>query len=251
MNKKWLATIGLISVVGIFALTGCETGSVSTGEIATLKVSNQQEGIWVTGQGEVSATPDIALLSLGIEAEDESVAVARDLATAAMNDVMDALTSEGIAEKDIQTQYYSIQQVSTWDRETEKEIITGYRVTNTVTVTVRDIDNVGTVIDSVVDAGGNLTRVNNISFSIDDPTSYYNEARKEAMDNAKAIAEQLADLSGVSLGDVTYVSESSYYTPVATRAGGIAYDEAASYATKINPGELDISISIQVGYDIK
>jgi uncharacterized protein len=251
MNKKWLVVVGLVSVMAVFGLTACDTGSISTGEIASLKISNQQDGIWVTGQGEVSAAPDIAILSLGIEAEDESVAKARDLASVAMNEVMDALLAAGIVEKDIQTQYFSIQQTTRWDGDKQENIVTGYSVTNTVTVTIRNIDNVGTVIDSVADAGGDLTRVNNISFSIDEPAAYYEEARKEAMENAKDIAEQLAELSGVSLGNVNYISESSYYAPVATRAGGLAYDEAAGYSTKINPGELDISISIQVSYDIK
>jgi uncharacterized protein YggE len=253
MKKKWfLLIIGLVSVLLVFGLTGCEQGGVAAGEISNFNVSSQQNGIWVTGQGEVSAEPDIAVLRLGIEAEDESVAEARNRASAAMNDVMDALSSNDIADKDIQTQYFSIQQVSEWDRETEKTVVTGYRVTNTVVVTVRNIDNVGTVIDSVTDAGGDLTRIDSIDFSIDDPVDYYEEARKEAMADAKDKAEQLAKLGNVGLGAVTYISESSYYAPVVrSSVGGISYEESASYSTSISPGELDISITLQVAYAIK
>jgi len=252
MKKKWfLVIIGMATILTLFGLTGCEQGSTASGEVSNINLSNQQNGIWVTGQGEVSAVPDIAVISLGIESEDDSVATARDRAAAAMNDVMDTLSSNGIADKDIQTQYFNIQQVRTWDRETEREVVTGYRVTNTVTVTVRDMEKVGTIIDAVTDAGGDLTRINGINFSIDDPEEYYDEARKEAMADARKKAEELAKLANVGLGAATYISENLYYAPV-TRSGiAMGYDEAASYSTSISPGELDISLTIQVAYTIK
>ena len=253
MKKKWfLLIIGLAAILMIFGLTGCEQGSTASGEISNINLNSQQNGIWVTGQGEVSVKPDIAVISLGIESEDDSVATARDRAAAAMNDVMATLSSNGIAEKDIQTQYFNIQQVRTWDRETEKEIVTGYRVTNTVTVTIRDIEKVGTIVDAVTDAGGDLTRINGINFSIDEPDEYYEEARAEAMTDAKNKAEQLAKLANVDLGNATFISENSYYPPVAVKSGmAMGYDEAASYTTSISPGELDISLSIQIAYAIK
>lgn len=252
MKKKWFPIIiGLAVIVIIFGLTGCEQASTASGEASNINLSSQQTGIWVTGQGEISVKPDIAIISLGIESEDDSVATARDRAASAMNDVMDTLSSNGIADKDVQTQYFNIQQVRTWDRETEKEIVTGYRVTNTVTVTIRNIEMVGTIIDAVTDAGGDLTRINGINFSIDEPDEYYEEARKEAMTDAKNKAEQLANLANVNLGNVTFISENSYYAPVTKSAMAVGYDEAASYTTSISPGELDISMSIQVAYAIK
>lgn len=252
MKKKWsIVIIGLVTILMILGFTGCEQGSTASGEVSNINLSSQQNGIWVTGQGEVSVKPDIAILRLGIEYEDDSVAIARDRAAAAMNDVMDTLSSNGIADKDIQTQYFNIQQVRTWDRETEKEIVTGYRVTNTVTVTIKAIEKVGTIIDTVADAGGDLTRINGISFSIDDPDEYYEEARKEAMTDAKNKAEQLAKLANVDLGNATYVSENLYYAPVTKSAMAVGYDEGASYSTSISPGELDISLSIQIAYAIK
>lgn len=251
MNKKWVVAIGLISVLAIFGLTGCEQGTVSTGEIGTIKVTSQQEGIWVNGQGEVSVTPDIATINLGIEAEGVTVAEARDKAAEAMDAVMAALTANGIADKDIQTTYFAINEVYSWDKDTERSGVTGYRVSNTVTVTVRNIENVGVVIDEVVAAGGDFTRVNNIGFSVDDPSAYYEQAREIAMADARAKAEQIAKLSDLELGSVTYVSESSYYVPVIQRASGAMYDTAESVPTSISAGELDISISLQVTFDIK
>ncbi|HEY93965.1 MAG TPA: SIMPL domain-containing protein [Dehalococcoidia bacterium] len=252
MKKKWfLLVIGLAAILILFGLTGCEQASTASGDVSNFNFSSQQNGIWVTGQGEVSVEPDIAVLSLGIESEGKSVAAARDRAAAAMNDVMDTLSSNGVADKDIQTQYFNIQQVRRWDRETEEEVVTGYRVTNTVTVTIRDIEKVGTIIDAVTDAGGDLTRINGINFSIDDPDEYYEEARKEAVADAKKKAEQLAKLANVSLGAATYISEGMFYAPVARAEMAVGYDEGASYSTSISPGELDISLSIQIAYAIK
>jgi uncharacterized protein YggE len=119
-----------------------------------------------------------------------------------------------------------------------------------VTAKIRDIDNSGDIIDAVVAAGGDFTRIDSINFSIDDPTAYYDDAREIAMKNAKDKAEQLAGYAGVTLGKATYVSENTYYAPTSSR---VAYDmvEEAEAGTTISPGELDISVNIQVAYAIK
>ncbi|MFC1901106.1 SIMPL domain-containing protein [Chloroflexota bacterium] len=252
MKKKWFFLIAaIIPILAVTVLTGCGQTTADLGEITQLSVSSQQQGIWVSGQGEVSAVPDIATLRLGIEAEEAGVAEAQSKATEAMNDVLDALKSNGIADKDIQVQQFSIRRVTRWDRDKEEEVVTGYRVTHIVTAKIRDIDKAGTIIDEVAEAGGNLTRIDSINFSIDDPTDYYEEAREEAVKDAEAKAKQLASLAGVSLGKATYISESSYSQPVYSRA---VYDiavEEAEAGTSISPGELDINISIQVAYSIR
>jgi uncharacterized protein YggE len=79
-----------------------------------------------------------------------------------------------------------------------------------LTVKVREIEKAGEVIDAVVAAGGDLTRVNNVSFDIEDKTPYYEQARTIAMNYAKAKAQQLADDAGVTLGKISYITESSY-----------------------------------------
>src|SRR4030042_363704 len=169
-------------------------------------------------------------------------------AAGAMDAVMAALAASGIAEKDIQTQYFSIEQVTSWDKDTGEEIVTGYRVTNMVTAKIRDIDEVGATIDAVAAAGGDLTRISNIAFSVDDPSAYYEEAREEAMDDAIAKAEQLAELAGVELGEPTYISEWISY-PVSSRE--IYYGGEVSAPMPISPGELELTISVQVAYAIE
>jgi uncharacterized protein YggE len=251
MKKKWFFVIAaIIPILAVTMLTGCGATAADLGEITQLSVSSQQQGIWVSGQGEVSAAPDIATIRLGIEAEAESVSDAQAQATGAMNNVLDTLKSNGIADKDIQVQQFSINKVTKWDRIEEEEEVTGYRVTHMVTVKIRDIDKAGDIIDDVAEAGGDLTRIDSINFSIEDPTDYYEEARKEAVEDAEAKAKQLASLAGVSLGKSTYISESSYYSPYTSRASYDMVEEAVG-GTTISPGELDISTTVQIAYSIR
>lgn len=253
MNKKWLMAVGLLLVVFVVGLMGCDSGANTVGDIGNLNISSQQEGIWVSGEGKVTAVPDIAVLRLGIEAQAENVAEAKSQADEAMQKIEKALDDNGIDEKDIQTQYYSIRKVTKWDREKEEEVVTGYVVTNTVTVKVRDIDKTADVIDAVTEAGGDYTRINNISFDIDDPTEYYDKAREEAMEQAKEKAEQLADLAGVTLGNPTYISEGSSYSTV--KRSYVDYDEAVAIpeeaGASISPGEMELTLNVQVTYAIK
>jgi len=243
VRVKSLSTIGFVLVLVLAGLVGCTSGTGST-----IYTSNQQEGIWVTGTGKVAADPDITNLSLGIDAQEASVAEAQSKAATAMDKVMTALKQGGVADKDIQTQYFSIQQVTRWDRETEEEVVIGYRVTNMVTAKIREIAKTGSIIDAVAEAGGDFTRIDNISFSIDDPSEYRKEARDKAMADAKAKAERLANLGGVTLGKPTYISESISY-PIYPPSVGVA-EAAPAPVTPISPGEMKISLDIQVVYAI-
>lgn len=252
MKKAWLLVISLALVLGVFGLVGCSPGSTVLGEIKALNLSSQQEGIWVSGEGEVAVTPDIATLRLGVVAQAASVAEAQPQAAEAMDKVMAALSDQGVAEKDIQTQHFSINQVTEWDRVKEQEIVVGYRVTNMVTAKIRNIDETGSIIDAVAAAGGDLTRINSLDFSVDDPSVYYEKVRQEAMADAKAKAEQLAELAGVTLGKPTYLSEGAPITPVSR--GGVYYVEGAPIpapaAPPISPGEMKITLTVQVIYAI-
>jgi len=250
MKKFGLLVAGVASVLAVVVLAGCVPADANGSEVQEINLSSQQEGIWVTGQGKVTVVPDIANLRLGIEAEGDSVTVARDRAAEAMGSVMTSLTDNGVADNDIKTQYFTIHRITQWDREKEQEVVTGYRVINMVTAKIRDIDNIGTIIDAVVDAGGDLTRVEGIDFTVDDPSAYYDEAREEAMAEARDKAEQLAELAGVTLGSATYISEGSQI-PVVTR-GGYAMDveEEMEVETPVSPGEMEISLTVQVIYAI-
>ncbi len=256
MKKKiWMVIAGLALVLAVVGVTGCSSqGTVGlTGEGGTFRlVSSQQEGIWVNGTGKVMAVPDVAIVRVGVEAQQPSVAEAQDQAAVAMDKVRQALEAQGVAEKDIQTQYFNIQKVSRWDNEKNVETITGYRVTNTVTAKIRDVAAAGAVIDAVAAAGGDQTRIDGISFTVDDPQPYYEEARVQAMQYAAEKAQQLADVAGVKLGGPTYISESSYMpTPnYVSRDMVMEAAPAAGVPTSISPGEMEITTNVQVAYAI-
>jgi len=249
MTRNLLVGVGVvvISLALVLSLVGFSACTAGPTTIGTVDLNTQQEGIWVNGQGEVTVTPDLATLWLGVEAQADTVTEAQSQAVEAMDNVMTALTDNGVDEGDIQTQYFSIDQVTRWDD--DEIVVIGYRVTNMVIAKIRDIDNVGAIIDAVAEAGGDLTRINNIAFSVDDPSEYYEEAREEAMADAKDKAEQLADLAGIELGQPTYISEGNIYPPVVYRDAGMAPEEG--YTTSISPGEIELTLTVQVAYAIE
>jgi uncharacterized protein YggE len=244
-----VVVIGLALVLSLVGFSACSEGPTNIGNI---DISSQQTGIWVSGEGKVTVTPDLATLYLGVEAKADTVAEAQSQAAEAMDNVMAALTDNGVDEDDIQTQYFSINQLTRWDDDQNEEIVIGYEVTNMVTAKIREVDNVGVIIDAVVEAGGDFIRINNIAFSVDDPSIYYEEVRQEAMADAKAKAEQLASLAGVKLGAPTYIYEGSIYNPVVYRDIGMVVPTVIESApTSISPGELDITLDVQVAYAIE
>ena len=134
------------------------------------------------------------------------------------------------------------------------ENVIGYRVTNMLTVKIRAIDKVGTIIDSTVQAGGDLIRINSVSFSVEEPSKYYQEVREKAMTAAKIKAEDLAKLGGIKLGKPTYIAENAEYTPLYRGYANVTDSIAAPAAmvtTPISAGQAKITLSIQVTYSIQ
>lgn len=242
MKKGLLLVIGLVLMISLL-LIGCESQETTGAN------GSQQTGVWVSGTGKVTAVPDVAILSLGVEAQEKTVKEAQSEAASAMTAVVAALKTNGVADKDIQTQWYNISPVMKWVEDTNEQITIGYKVTNMATVKIRDISKAGATIDAVAEAGGNLTRINSINFTVDDPTAYYNQAREKAMQDANAKAEQMATLAGITLGKPTYISESGGYIPTPYYLKD--YAEGGSASTPISPGELDITLSVQVAYAIE
>jgi uncharacterized protein YggE len=251
MKKKlWLILVLGLALLAL-GLGGCDsiTSPPTKANTASGIYNNQSTGIWVSGEGKVTAVPDVALLSLGVQAQAATVDQAQGQASNAMNAVVSALKTGGVAEKDIKTTNFSIQQLTRYDDKTQQQTVTGYLVTNTVTVKVRTVANTGAIIDAVAKAGGDNARVNSISFTIDNPATYESQARQLAVADAKAKAKQLADLAGVKLGAPTYISESGGYVPLpAVRNAAPAAPSAAT--TPVSPGETDITVNVQVTYSI-
>jgi len=205
-------------------------------------------GISVSGQGVAVAEPDIASLALGVSTLADSARQARDDAAESMTALIASLQENGVAEKDYHTSQFSINPEIDY-RPNGQQVIRGYRVTSMLAVTVRDLDRVGEVIDESVDAVGDPIQVQGVTFSIEDPSALMAEARSLAMTDAKTKAEALAGLADVELGKPLAISESS--------AGGVppvyfdrAAQASADVSTPISPGQLEITVDVQVTYEI-
>ena len=263
MKNVWLSLFSLMLGIIVIGTGGCVVGEgaqvsppaisayVAAPELVGVINSQQQVGLWVNGEGKVLVSPDIVLLSLGIETEAKTVAQAQRDASEAMDGVMRALKANGIAEKDIQTQRFSISPVREWIEDERRNITIGYMVTNMVVVKIRQIDEAGTVIDAVAEAGGDLTRIDSIGFTVDDPTPYYKEARTKAIEDAMTKAKQMAQAANVKLGNLLYISEGSQYVqPVEVRDSFLKAMGAAPAPTSVSAGELAIQVTVQMVYDI-
>ena len=221
---------------------------------ATVVLDRSTDGIWVTGAGRVSVTPDIATLRIGVETGDETVGEAMSEAAASMQAVIDSLAAAGIDEEDIQTLTFNVSTQYEWNDTLRRSEMVGFTVTNTVRATVRELAAIADIIDGAVQAGGDNARVDGLSFSVDDTEDAERQARELAMEAARKQAGQLASLAGVELGEAFFISESGAApigqdTPEMARTTSMFADEEAA-STPILAGESDIVIYVRVGYEI-
>lgn len=252
--RKLLALV----MVGMLFLSGCTAGAQGQQPVYTGAASDgsQQTGLVVSGEGLASYVPNIAILHLGIEAQETTVAAAQAEAADAMAKVVAALKAKGVADKDIQTQQYSIQPITQWVEEAAgsvtkgRQVIIGYQVTNSVQAKLRQLDQAGPVIDAVAAAGGDLTRIDSISFTKEDIAQEKNTARAAAISDAQAKAQQMAGLLGITLGKPMYITESSPYVPPTRDYYGIAPGAAPAAPTPILPGEQQLTVTVQIVYSI-
>ena len=247
---------------GSSLLPGSFAGS-STGSVAAS--GDAQTGISVTGSGKASAAPDLAVLNLGVEAFAGSVTEARDRAAGAMDQVVGFLLTSGTAEKDIQTRHFNISPRYTSREITRclgpdntdcfkdrERVIIGYQVTNQLSVKVRDLNAVGSRIDGVTAAGGDLIRFQGVNFSIEDTQALEVEARAAAVADLMAKANQIADLTGVALGKPVFITEVSQSAPKTLAMTDRAFlGVEAAVETPILTGELDVVITLQARYAIQ
>jgi uncharacterized protein YggE len=255
MRKGWLTVISLVVAIALLAVSGCVPieREVETA-LAADTGNTQQRGIWVTGEGRVSVTPDIAVAMLGIEAQADTVSEAMNRAAPAMEAVIASLKAKGVEERDIQTVHFSIHQMREWDWETGKERVTGFLVSNMVNARIRALDAVGVIIAAVVEAGGDLIRIHGISFTVEDPTPYQEQAREKAFTDAKARAEQLARLAGVTLGKATYITEGvAQFPPMPgwPQAAFMVGPAAVPPPPPFMPGKQEVIINVQVVFAIE
>jgi hypothetical protein len=234
-----LPAVGLVALLAV----ACDNGD-------TIVQNSNQGGIAATGTGRAFGEPDVAVINVGVNVQRDTVEQARADAATAQTAVIDSLKDNGVADEDIQTVGFSVYPQYDYPPNRPQGQIIGYVVSNVVTAKVRDLDTTGKVIDDATVAGGNDAVVQGVSFTIDDPKELQEEARREAVEQAKAQAEQLADAAGVKLGKLLSISESGGFFPVAT--GGRSFDSAAQVPeTPIEPGQVEINISVNLQYALE
>jgi uncharacterized protein YggE len=270
-NKyQWLVRVGLTAgllLAGVLVLTlgnpqlpiaGAHAQVSSTQHVTGNPLSPALQAepvlprtITVVGEGKVKIKPDIAQINIGIEIVGDTVQAASSQAADTMDTVLATLTAQGVDQKDIQTSGYNV-----WvERPYGPEGPTGdtlYHVNNNVSVTIRDLDSVGTILDAAIEAGANS--IYGVTFSVADPSGLMSEGREKAVADARSKAEELAELNNVTVGEVISISE--VIAAGGSYAGGFrglpaAAEMGGGGGGPISPGELEMMVQLQITYAIQ
>ena len=200
--------------------------------------------ISVAGEATVSVAPDLAQIDAGVTSEAKTAREASDANNAAMGKVLLALKSASIDEKDFQTSRLSLQPQAAPNRPGPASIV-GYRASNRVTIRLRDVTKVASVIDTLVAAGAN--DVGGINFTVSQASKLLDEAREQAIADARRRAEIYAKAAGVSLGAPLSITEEAGHGPIPYRR--MAAGMAAS--TPVAQGEETLQVTVSVSWAIK
>lgn len=209
----------------------------------------QQPRIVVTGDGEATARPDMAIIRLSVMREADTAREALDANNAAMAAVIASLKDTGVEERDIQTSGLSIQ--PRWDYQSDSNgnqtsRLAAYQVVNTLTVRVRDLKSVGAVIDSSVSLGVN--QGGSITFTNQDADAVIDRARRDAVEDATSKARTLADAANVGLGRILEISERSNRPTPMPVDGRVMRMEAEASAVPIEAGENSYGVSVTITF---
>lgn len=239
MFKKMFAlTLALMLVV--FAIPALAQGAGVDGDANT---------VTATGTATVTLKPDMATFSVGVSTQDVLVATAQTANATAMQSVIDSLKALGIVADDLQTDNYSINPV--YDYQTGKldnqQILKGYIVSNTVTVTVRNLDQLPALLDAAVAAGANQTY--GVTFQSSQNDAAYDQAMAAAAQDALRKAKLLAAALGREVGDVLHLDESSNTYSSYGNSKSIVYD--AAVATPIETGTLSVNANVSIVVEMK
>jgi len=237
------ATFGV--PLGTCAFLALAVGFAATAQ-AQQPQSPPQGYVIVTGEGSVSVAPDHARITAGVSTRAKTVKEATDANSRTMTAITTALVGSGVAQKDIQTARFSVQPLYAPQTAGSEPKLSGYGVSNQVSVTIRDISKVGDILDRLVTAGA--TDVGNVAFVVSDPSKATDPAREAAVADAQRKAQLYARASGISLGRVAWIAEdtaSGSPIPMADMAV-----RQAARAVPISSGEEVMQVRITVGFDI-
>jgi uncharacterized protein YggE len=245
MAKRFVASALVLVLVLAAGAFGAFLARDSGQEAVAQTGESDRRTVSVSGQGQVAVEPDTGHFTVGVEVSNESADVALDESNALIEQVTAALIGLGIAEDDITLSSFSIW--PEYDYRDETPELRGFRASHQLSVKVRNIDQTGEALTTAINAGANV--VHGVGFSVEDPAAALDQARERAFADARHKAEELARLSGGSLGAIVSVSETSY-TPVPIGRPAEEGAGGADSAVPINPGESTFSVDIQVVWEL-
>lgn len=228
-------------------------GALITGTAAANTDACDEKVLYVSGTGSVATAPDRATISLAVQTEHENVVTAQQQNALIMASVIDALKAIGLSSEDLETTGYNIISLREDSDELWKSDITYYRVTNTLVVTLKDLNLVGEAIDTAVEAGAN--RVNYIAFSLSDEKrlELRSEALTAAVRQARGDADAVAGALGMAVTGVKEVQVAGGYIPLQYADTAFA-EEAIGARTPtpvIEPSTLDVTATVSITYLLK
>ena len=227
----------LFSFTKLFGPIPFSVNSVTTTKFTTFDV---------TGEGKVTVKPDVASVTVGIQATGSTVKTVQEQINSVINKVSDAVKKLGVDAKDIQTTNYSIN--PTYDYSGGNQKITGYSASTNLLIKVKQIDKINQVIDAATQNGAN--QVSGISFDVLDKTKIENEARAKAVVEAKEKAQNAAKIAGFKLGKIINYSENmdGYPVPMMRSLDAKGGTEAP---TQVETGSKNISITVTLSYELQ
>lgn len=230
----------------LIALLGTMTFAANPARAVDEK--NDPPSIIVQGEGRVFAKPTLATVDIGVVTHASTAGKALAANSAAMNELMKTLVAQGLAERDIQTNNFDIS--PTYSQENNRAPrISGYAVTNQVQVRVHKTAQVGPVLDAVVASGAN--QVNSIRFTVEDSSKLLDDARKQAIEDAKRKAAIYAQGAGITLGKVLYVIEGGGSVPPRPMPMMQMKAVAAMESTPVAAGEQELAVNATVVFAIQ
>lgn len=209
--------------------------------------AEQHRTIVVNGEGEASAAPDMAVVTLGVQTDALTAADALRQNSANMKSTIDRLKKLGVAERDIQTSGLSVNPRYDYEKNRSQPEVIGFTASNTVTVRLRKLGEAGAVIDEAVQSGANT--LSGISFAFSDPKPLLDEARREAVAHAKEKATLLTDAAGVRLGRLINIQEGYAAAPQPRMYA--ARMEASDMSVPLEAGESSVNVSVSLTYEIE
>jgi uncharacterized protein YggE len=245
MKRQSLLSVLLMGILGLAVLSGCAAPAAAQTPVP----ADTPRTITVSGTGVAYGSPDIATAQVGVQTRGEDPGQAMEDNNTRMAALIAALKAAGIADQDIQTTNFSVYAQQDYNPQTGETLETiTYVVDNTVNITVRDLARLGDVLSGAVDAGANS--VYGVSFSVDNRSALEQTAREQAMTDARARAEALADLAGVTLDAPLSITENFGGAQPIFEARDMAA-QAGGSAVPVQTGQIAVNLNVSVTYIIR